>query len=92
MLRVSAHVVVYVVLGILFCLSFPLHCLWIVFLIAVADEATKPLVKGRHCSLKEMGLNVVGAVLGVVLAMMFMTSTVEAMFLQLFEAYTQVRL
>ena len=58
----------------------------------MADEATKPLVKGRYCSFKEMGLNVVGVVLGGIVAMMFMTNIVEAMFLQLFEAYTQVRL
>lgn len=40
----------------------------------MADEATKPLVKGRHCSFKEMGLNVVGVVFGMIVAMMFITS------------------
>lgn len=73
MLRGSAHVVVYVVLGALVRLAWLSAPTVIIILAVVAigilDEWSKQYVSGRHCSLKEMGLNVVGAVLGVLLAM-----------------------
>ena len=54
----------------------------VVVLIGIADEWSKRFISGRHCSLKEMGLNVVGAVLGValcvVIAMIFAPATVKA--------------
>lgn len=83
MLRTSAHVVVYFIFGALAWMAFQqLLVVPGVVIIAVLDEATKRFIKGRHCSLKEMGLNVVGAVLGVALcvaiAMMFQASTVKA--------------
>ena len=73
MLRVSAHVVVYVVLGALVRLAWLSAPTGIIIPAAagvgIIDEWSKQFISGRHCSYKEMGLNVVGAVLGVLLAM-----------------------
>lgn len=73
MLRTSAHVVAYLILGALVRLAW-LSAPTVIIILAVAgvgiiDEWSKQYVSGRHCSFKEMGLNVVGAVLGVLLAM-----------------------
>lgn len=83
MLRTSAHVVVYFIFGALAWMAFQqLLVVPVVVLIGILDEATKRFISGRHCSFKEMGLNVVGAVLGVALCvaitMMFQASTVKA--------------
>lgn len=76
MLRVSAHVVVYVVLGALVRLAW-LSAPTVIIILAVAgvgiiDEWIKQF--GRHCSFKKMGLNVVGVVFRMIVAMMFITS------------------
>lgn len=83
MLRTSAHVVVYFIFGALAWMAFQqLLVVPGVVIIAVLDEWSKRFIKGRHCSLKEMGLNVVGAVLGVALCvaitMIFAPATVKA--------------
>ena len=71
-LRRLAHVVVYAVLAILLGTTLELGghsprltagtIVW-----AWADEATKPLVQGRHFSWFDVGLNVLGIVIGMVI-------------------------
>lgn len=72
-LRRAAHVVLYIVLGVLTTLAWPevnigLRAVALAF-IAVADEVTKalPVFKGRHCSVAEIGLNLLGAAGGLML-------------------------
>ena len=72
-LRRAAHVVLYLVLAVLATLAWPETQLWVkclvLVLIAVADEVTKalPVFKGRHCSVAEIGLNLLGAAGGLML-------------------------
>ena len=72
-LRRSAHVVLYLVLGVLTTLAWPETQLWVkglvLVIIAVADESSKALrfFKGRHCSVSEIGLNLVGVLGGLML-------------------------
>lgn len=74
-LRRAAHVVVFLVLTVLasMCLrSYGFDQRWIslIFLWCFIDEATKPLIKGRHFAWFDVGLNVVGAVIGTLLGIM----------------------
>ena len=72
-LRRSAHVVLYLVLGVLATLAWAETELWVrilvLVIIAVADESSKALrfFKDRHSSMAEMGLNVIGAIAGLVI-------------------------
>ena len=72
-LRRSAHVVLYLVLGVLTTLAWAETEFWVkglvLVIIAVADESSKALrfFKDRHSSMAEMGLNVVGAIAGLVI-------------------------
>ncbi len=71
-LRRAAHVALFLVLGILVSLTLKAWELdWRIVLLvlawAVVDEATKPLVDGRHFQIIDVGLNEVGAVIGVVI-------------------------
>ena len=65
LLRKTAHVVMFTVLAILVSLSFPKWCLWLVVGWALVDEATKPLVPGRHFSWPDVGLNLLGTAVGI---------------------------
>ena len=70
-LRRLAHVVVYAVLTILLGITLELggYPLWPAVGVVVwawADEATKPLVRGRHFSWFDVGLNVLGIAIGMV--------------------------
>lgn len=71
-LRRYAHVIVYAVLGVLVTVAWSDTALWIrclvLGLIAVVDEGSKALsiFTGRHCSVAEIGLNLVGVGIGVV--------------------------
>ena len=75
-LRRSAHVVVYIILSTLVMEGWGEVELWIrivvLVLIAVVDESSKalPVFKGRHCSVAEIGLNLIGVAIGVVIGMM----------------------
>lgn len=69
-LRRLAHVVVYAVLTVLLGTTLELggHSSWLTAgAIVWADEATKPLVQGRHFSWLEVGRNVLGIVIGMVI-------------------------
>ena len=72
-LRRSAHVVLYLVLGVLTTLAWAETEFWVkglvLVIIAVADESSKALrfFKDRHSSVAEMGLNVIGAIAGLVI-------------------------
>lgn len=71
-LRRLAHVVVYAVLAVLLAITLKLggHSPWLtagIIVWAWADEATKPLVQGRHFSWFDVGLNVLGIVIGMVI-------------------------
>lgn len=68
-LRRWAHVVVYAVLTVLLAITLKLggYSPWLIVGIIVwawADEATKPLVQGRHFSWFDVGLNVLGIAIG----------------------------
>lgn len=71
-LRRLAHVVVYAVLTVLLAITLKLggYSLWLTAGTIVwgwADEATKPLVQGRHFSWLDVGRNVLGIALGMVI-------------------------
>ena len=72
-LRRAAHVVIYAVLVIFLSVTLELggysQCfLGAAVIWAWADEATKPLVKGRHFSWFDVGLNILGIMLGMIIA------------------------
>ncbi len=70
-LRKLAHVVLFLVFSILLSITlrgFGADWKWalLVFLWAVVDEATKPLVVGRHFAWLDVGLNEIGVAIGVI--------------------------
>lgn len=76
-LRRLAHVVVYAVLTILLAITLKLGgyspCLTAATIVwAWADEATKPLVQGRHFSWLDVGLNVLGIVIGILILLLIL--------------------
>ena len=73
-LRKVAHIVVFAVFTVLYCLTvrignLPIWTMSLVYVFTLIDEATKPLIKGRHFSLYDVVLNVAGATAGVLLVM-----------------------
>ena len=73
MLRRAAHIVVFSVLTVLTLLTMmagKINGCWItvclISLWAWLDEATKPLVQGRHFSWRDVGLNLIGVGIGCV--------------------------
>ena len=76
-LRRMAHVVVYAVLTVLLAITLKLGgyspCLTAGTIVwAWADEATKPLVQGRHFSWLDVGLNVLGIVIGILILLLIL--------------------
>lgn len=68
-LRRAAHVVVFLVLTVLLSLTlaaWDLDKRWVcvVFVWCFVDEVTKVFVPGRHCSMYEIGLNMIGCLIG----------------------------
>lgn len=65
-LRIMAHVICYMILGMLWSITIG-RSIWVTALIPIAifDESTKKYVEGRHTSYPEMGLNILGAAIGV---------------------------
>ena len=72
-LRRVAHVILFFVLSLLATVSFPEVDLWIRITAlmgwCVIDEATKPLIPGRHFSWGDVLLNACGAAAGILIAM-----------------------
>ncbi|MCD7738845.1 MAG: VanZ family protein [Lachnospiraceae bacterium] len=73
-LRKAAHVVTFAVLAFLLYATldaWKMSKVWIgcVFVWAVVDEVTKVFVPGRHCSMCEIGLNMIGMMVGIVVGM-----------------------
>ena len=75
-LRHAAHVIIYVVLTVLVLLSVHEYvgkyyraAVAGLALLTILDEATKVLVSGRHCSLADIGLNLLGVFLGVLFSL-----------------------
>lgn len=66
LLRQIAHIACYMVLGALWSLTVG-TTYWLLLLVPVLvlDEATKQFIPGRHTSTFEMGLNVIGAAVGI---------------------------
>lgn len=69
-LRKAAHVVVFAVFMILFGITLRLggySCCGVIGVVlwSYIDEATKPLIEGRHFSWVDVGLNLIGVVIGV---------------------------
>ena len=70
-IRKAAHVLCFAVLSVLSCLGFGPLALIFCAAWSVLDELTKRKIRGRHCSGKDMALNLLGtAVGGVFLVMM----------------------
>ena len=65
LLRRLAHVFQFLVLGVLTGAGFGWIGIGTAAVWAVVDEATKPLVPGRHFSWIDVGLNLVGVAVGV---------------------------
>lgn len=71
-IRHAAHIGLYMVLAIsLGVLLWHRGYSWLAVLgvlvaVAVFDEATKPLVVGRHCDIEDIGLNCVGNFMGLI--------------------------
>ena len=66
-LRYLGHIACYFILGTLWSITVDRSWLLIVLgPVAVLDEATKVFVPGRHCSVAEIGLNIVSALAGVI--------------------------
>ena len=73
-LRKIAHIVVFAVFTVLFCKTMelaklPLWTMSLVYVFVILDEATKPLVKGRHFSFYDVVLNLTGALIGILIVM-----------------------
>ena len=73
-LRKIAHIVVFAVFTILYCLTvrlanLPLWTMSLVYVFTIVDEATKPFIKGRHFSWYDVVLNVAGTAIGVLIVM-----------------------
>lgn len=73
-LRKIAHIVVFAVFTILYCLTvrlanLPLWTMSLVYVFSIVDEATKPFIKGRHFSWYDVVLNVAGTTIGVLIVM-----------------------
>ena len=73
-LRKVAHIVVFAIFTILFCKTMqlaklPVWSMSLVYIFTIVDEATKPLIRGRHFSISDVMLNVAGTTAGVLLAM-----------------------
>lgn len=70
MLRLNAHIVCFGVFAALVMISYPKVNLRIrilgLIIWAVLDEASKalPCFSGRHCSIMEIGLNILGVIIG----------------------------
>ena len=71
-LRIIAHLFCYVILGLLWSLTVG-RSPWILVLalVSVLDEWTKKFVPGRHFDVAEMGLNILGAAIGVGMVAIF---------------------
>ena len=71
-LRRYAHIILFAIFTFLFTLTlhnfhYPYYFLAFQLLYTWADEATKVFIPGRHFSLFDVGLNIIGVVIGVVL-------------------------
>ena len=64
LLRRAAHVFLFAVLGLLAGLGFGWYGIGFAALWSFVDEATKPLIPGRHCSALDIGLNLIGVAAG----------------------------
>ena len=64
LLRRAAHVFLFLVLALLAALGFGRWGVGFCAVWSVVDEATKPLVPGRHCSALDIGLNLIGVAVG----------------------------
>ena len=70
-LRRAAHVALFLVLAVLVSVTLKYwdadwRLVFLVLVWAVVDEATKPLIEGRHFAWFDVGLNEVGSVIGIV--------------------------
>lgn len=66
-LRRAAHVFLFLVLGLLSALGFGVYGIVGAGVWSFADEATKPFIPGRHCSVLDIFLNLGGCVAGMAL-------------------------
>ncbi len=74
LLRQGAHIFCFLVLAVLVMIAFSDIPLWLRGLVlagwCIIDEATKPLIPGRHFSWKDVGLNLCGAAMGVIVGIL----------------------
>ena len=71
LLRKMAHVFCFAVLSLLSVLSFGSTGLILMIVWCVVDELTKKKVPGRHCSIEDILLNILGTLIGVDLWSLF---------------------
>lgn len=64
MLRRAAHVFLFAVLGLLAGLGFGWTGVAVAAVWGLIDESTKVWIPGRHCSAMDIGLNLIGCVIG----------------------------
>lgn len=67
LLRKLAHVLLFLVLSVCAGLGFGWQGIMVVCVWSVLDEVTKIWVRGRHCSAVDIGLNLLGTGIGVIL-------------------------
>ena len=73
-LRKLAHIVVFAVFAVFFCITvrianLPVWMMSLVYIFTIVDEVTKPLIRGRHFSIYDVMLNIAGTSIGVLVAM-----------------------
>lgn len=73
-MRKAAYVVTFLVLSLLVSVTLKAweidkRYVLLLFLWAIIDEVTKVFVPGRHCSMYEIGLNMIGVLVGVLVGM-----------------------
>ena len=65
LLRGGAHVFLFSLLSVFSALGFGWIGIGVATVWTVIDEATKPLIPGRHFSVLDVGLNLIGVVVGI---------------------------
>lgn len=65
LLRGGAHVFLFSILSVFAALGFGWIGIGVATVWTVIDEATKPLIPGRHFSVLDVGLNLIGVVVGI---------------------------
>lgn len=69
-LRRGAHIILFFILSLLAGRGFGWYGIAGAVVWSIVDEITKKIVPGRHCSVGDIGLNLVGVAMGIVLLLL----------------------